>query len=568
MNQAMGRARGLAGGFTPGQRGIILVAMAALVLGAIALTNWVAQPTWTPLFTQLSGADANAIVEELRGQNVQYQLADGGATVMVPQSQVYDLRVSMSGKGLPGKTGGEGWSLLDKQGMTATDFQQNIAYQRALEGELNKTLGSITGVNTAVVRLAIPKRDVFASEQDKPTAAVLLALAPGTTLDKGQIRSVTHLVAGSVPGLDPSQVTVSDGNGAMLSTPENGAGTGGAAGIANDADEQTAQYEDRLSHAVQQMLDRVVGQGNAVVRVNAQLNYDTRHSTSESYLPSPVIPLSEQTSRETYGSSGNAAGGVLGVVTPSPIASPSGTGGYLKEAATRNNGVGKVITEEQAAPGGIERLTAAVILNADASGAADTAKIQALVSSALGVDSTRGDLVTVDTMPFDKTTADVKSGRSLAGFQGPNGITLHSSRVAETDQRKNDYLRFESRLGRRHYEVAILVTARALNHQFEWAAHEPAALAAGVEPAIIDIIKNRRPLTGLAPKDAALIQLGREVMAFRTVKSETLAEALKQFGRQNLVDAVSVMGHYTGIAILLNAFDQQLAPGQKPLLPQ
>jgi flagellar M-ring protein FliF len=201
-------------------------------------------------------------------------------------------------------------------------------------------------------------------------------------------------------------VTVSDGNGAMLSTPENGAGTAGAAGIANDADEQTAQYEDRLSHAVQQMLDRVVGQGNAVVRVNAQLNYDTRHSTSESYLPSPVIPLSEQTSRETYGSNGNAAGGVLGVVTPSPVASPSGTGGYLKEAATRNNGVGKVITEEQAAPGGIERLTAAVILNADASGAADTAKIQALVSSALGVDSTRGDLVTVDTMPFDKTTAE------------------------------------------------------------------------------------------------------------------------------------------------------------------
>ena len=155
----------------------------------------------------------------------------------------------------------------------------------------------------------------------------------------------------------------------------------------------------------------------------------------------------------------------------------------------------------------------------------------------------------------------------LAGFQGPNGITLHSPRIAEIDQRKNDYLRFESRLGRRHYEVAILVTARELNHQFEWAAHEPAALKAGVEPAVIDIIKYKRPLVGLQPKDAALIQLGREVIGLRSVQPATLAEALKLFGRQDLVDAVSVMAHYAGIAILLDAFNQQLAPGQKPLLP-
>jgi 4-carboxymuconolactone decarboxylase len=179
----------------------------------------------------------------------------------------------------------------------------------------------------------------------------------------------------------------------------------------------------------------------------------------------------------------------------------------------------------------------------------------------------REDLDDLGKTLFDKTTADVKSGRSLVGFQGPNGITLHSARVAESDQRKNDYLRFESRLGRRHYEVAILVTARELNHQFEWAAHEPAALAAGVEPAVIDIIKYRRPLVGLQPKDAALIQLGREVLGRRAAQPATLAEALKLFGRQDLVDAVSVMGHYAGIAILLDAFNQQLAPGQKPLLP-
>ena len=169
---------------------------------------------------------------------------------------------------------------------------------------------------------------------------------------------------------------------------------------------------------------------------------------------------------------------------------------------------------------------------------------------------------------FDKTTADAKSGRSLVGFQGPNGIGLHSPRVADSDQRKNDYLRFESPLGRRHYEIAVLVTARELDQQFEWSAHEPAALKAGVEPAVIDVVKFGRPLEGMQPKDAAIIQLGRELIGRHSVASGTFAEALRLFGAKDLVDVVSVMGHYSAIAALLNAFDQQLAPGQKPLLPE
>jgi 4-carboxymuconolactone decarboxylase len=168
---------------------------------------------------------------------------------------------------------------------------------------------------------------------------------------------------------------------------------------------------------------------------------------------------------------------------------------------------------------------------------------------------------------YDKTSADARSGRSLVGFQGPNGITLYSPRVADSDQRKNDYLRFESHLGRRFYELAILVTARELDQQFEWTAHEPAALEAGVEPAIIDLVKYRRPLAGLQPKDAAIIQLGRELVGRRAVQSGTFANALRLFGAQYLVDVVSVIGHYSAVAVLLNAFDQQLAPGQTPLLP-
>jgi 4-carboxymuconolactone decarboxylase len=139
--------------------------------------------------------------------------------------------------------------------------------------------------------------------------------------------------------------------------------------------------------------------------------------------------------------------------------------------------------------------------------------------------------------------------------------------VADADLRKNDYLRFESPIGRRTYEVAVLVTAREMSHQFEWAAHEPAALKAGVEPAVIEVIKHRGAVTGLAAKDAVLIRLGREVFSRRSADPATFAEALKLFGPNDLVDVVSVMGHYSNIALLLNAFDQQLAPGQQRLLP-
>lgn len=413
MSGAMGRAKQMTAGFTPGQRGIVVVAVIALVLGAIALSSWAAQPSWTPLYSQLSGTDANAIVEELRGQNVQYQLTDGGGTILVPQSQVYDLRVSLAGKNLPTNSDGSGWELLDNQGMTSTDFQQNVAYERALESELAKTVGAITGVRTAVVNLAIPEKDVFTEEEDDPTAAVLVQLAPGTVLGKAQVRSITNLVAGSVPGLSPDMVTVSDGNGSLLTSPT---GSGGAASTADDSDEQTAQYEDRMSSSIQQMLDQVFGPGKAVVRVNAQLDYATRETTREVYLASPTVtPLSEATSREVYGDALEGVGGQLGVLSPtlSPY-TPGGDGqGYVKEERTVNNALGKELTTEKAAPGGVERLSIAVVLDSTTLGATDTTAVQQLVAGAAGVDAQRGDLVQVDKLPFD-TTATEEAKQQLA----------------------------------------------------------------------------------------------------------------------------------------------------------
>jgi 4-carboxymuconolactone decarboxylase len=164
---------------------------------------------------------------------------------------------------------------------------------------------------------------------------------------------------------------------------------------------------------------------------------------------------------------------------------------------------------------------------------------------------------------YDAVTADSR----LLGLDGPIGIRMHSPRVSEYMNMGNQYLRFGAGIEPRLMELAILVVAREMDSQFEWTAHEPPALRAGLEQRIIDVVKHRRPLTGLADKEAAIIQLGREVLGRRKVEPETFARALELFGRQGVVNVVSLMSHYAATAMLLTTFDQQLRPGQQPLLP-
>jgi flagellar M-ring protein FliF len=413
MTQTLGRARGFMAGFTNGQRAVVIVGVLALAMGAFALSRWVSQPSWTPIYGNLSGSDANAVVEQLTADGVKYKLTDGGSTILVPQSQVYAERIALSGKGLPAGDNGDGWSLLDKQGITATDFQQNVAYQRALDGELAKTLEAMNGVNAAVVHLAIPKKDVFATEQDKTTASVLLSLAPGTTLSGEQIRSVTNLVSGSVQGLAVGDVTVTDQTGKMLSSPTQGAA--GSAAAASETDAQTANYENRLSGAVQQVLDQVVGPGHSVVRVNAQLDFNNTDTTSKSYAaPSPTAPpLSQATVNEQFSGNGANTGGTLGQILPTPVVTGTSGGAYSRQQSTVNNSVDETVQRQQTAPGQVKRLTVAVVLDSKTAGALNPGQIQQIVANSVGLDPTRGDSVQVDQLPFD-TTAAVAAQKELA----------------------------------------------------------------------------------------------------------------------------------------------------------
>jgi flagellar M-ring protein FliF len=397
----LARVKTLLSTISVGQKIVIGLLLAGLALGGFVFYRWITTPTQAPLFTNLASADASAIVDQLNTDGVPYTLADGGATIMVAQDVVNSERLAMSGKGLPASDS-TGYSLLDQQGITTSEFQQQVTYQRALEGELSKTLEALDGVNSAVVHLAIPKDDVFATDQKDPTASVLLDLKPGSQLSGEQVQAVTNLVSSSIEGMAPEQVTVADSSGAVLSA----AGEGVTSG-AGDAKAQAEQDEEsRLAANAQSILDRVAGPHNAVVTVRADLNFDKVDTTAESYDYKAGTPaLSESTSKENYTGTGATTGGVLGSESATgTTGGPDST--YGKESATTNNAVGKTVTTTDGAVGTIDRLTVSVVVDSATAGGVNQAQLQSLVSNAVGLDPTRGDAITVASMAFDTTAAD------------------------------------------------------------------------------------------------------------------------------------------------------------------
>jgi flagellar M-ring protein FliF len=399
------RAATVWSGFTSGQKTTLGLAIAAVVLGGYMFTKWAAQPTWTPLYGNLSATDAGSVTSELKSKGVQYKLADSGATVMVPQAQVYQLRLDMSAKNLP--TGGsQGYALLDKQGITTSEFRQRVDYQRALEGELARTIGAIDGVSGADVHLVIPADDVFSSDSRKPSASVLLRSAAGKKFGTDQVRAIVNLVAGSVEGLTPEAVTVADNSGHVLSAP----GDGGLDASGDAQASQARTFEDGLARSIEDMLAPVTGAGGAVVRVKAELDFDQRSTTTESFAQpaagqtNPLV--TESTSQETFAGPGAsaAAGGVLGTNGQTTGNAASTANNYSKNSADRSFAVGKVTQQVKAAPGKVSRLSVAVLLDDKVKAA--PAEVTNLVNAAAGIDGKRGDVVTVAAMAFDHSATD------------------------------------------------------------------------------------------------------------------------------------------------------------------
>lgn len=413
--------------FNGTQRFIVVAVPLLLLLGLGYLLYMGAQPRYKTLYANLSAKDAGVLASKLKEGNVPYRIADDGRALEVPEDRLYATRLDLASQNLP-LGGGVGFEIFDKSSFGVTDFTQQVNYQRALEGELERTISNLSEVSQARVNLVLPKAELYSAQEKPATASVVLDLRQGADLKNEQIRGIVSLVAASVEGLDPKNVTLLDQNGNVLSDAirddlEDEAQANGQAGAGgpisggrllkqtNGQLEVQQRFEHELERRVASMLDRVLGPNRAAVRVTAELKFDQVESNSDTYEPvvnNQGIPRSSQKKTETYNGTGTLpvpVGGIPGTESNIPGYQAMNTGAsasnsaYNKSEETINYEVNHKVDKVVEAPGGVKRLSVAVMVDSLQPQQVDSIR-QAVVAAA-GLDLARGDQVAVENISFD-----------------------------------------------------------------------------------------------------------------------------------------------------------------------
>ncbi len=391
------------------QRIGIIAGIIGIVMGFLVLILSSKGPVYATLFSNLREEDAARVVEKLEEMKIKYKLKDGGKTILVPADKVYKLRLKLVSQGLP-KGGTVGFEIFDKMKFGVTEFVQNLDYVRALQGELARTIMSMDEITYARVHLAIPKKTLFAEEEKKPSASVVVTLKPGATLSREQVRAIVLLVAKSVEGMDPKDVVVVDSRGRVLTKKE-------------DEEEKLTtkqlllqrMVEKNLENKIVRLLEPVVGPGKVIAKVSAQLNFRKVEMYQELYDPDSISIRSEEVLKETKQNYG--VGGVPGVASNVPPGMNK-TGRYIyplytKEKRITNYEISKTTSKIQEPIGTIERLSISVLVDGTYKkgkngkmefvprSPQELTKIEDLVKKAVGFDPKRGDQIAVSCIPFE-----------------------------------------------------------------------------------------------------------------------------------------------------------------------
>ena len=409
----------------------LVVGVAALFALIAAVWMWGQTPDYRVLYSNLSDRDGGSIIESLQQMNIPYKFAEGGGALLVASNKVHEARLKLASQGLP-KGGNVGFELMENQKFGITQFAEQVNYQRALEGELARSVESIGAVAAARVHLAIPKPSVFIKEQQKPSASVVLSLQGGRLLDSAQVSAIVHLISSSVPEMSAKNVTVVDQNGTLLS-----ANHDGSTGEGLDANQlkYVQQIEQSYIKRIEALLTPMLGANNVRAQVSADVDFSRTEQTSESYKPNQPpneSSVRSQQSTETINGSGLNASGVPGALTnqpPVPATAPivvattgaaktdaTGSISNLQKESTVNYEVDRTIRHTVLPIGSVKRLSVAVVVNGtrktlDAKGKsisktlsdAEKEQINNLVKDAMGFDQTRGDSLNVQVTAFNES---------------------------------------------------------------------------------------------------------------------------------------------------------------------
>lgn len=406
-------ARGLA---SP-QLGALVALAAALTLG-VGLILWASKPDFIPVFDQMNSQDAARVTEVLRADNIPYRIQPKTGLVLVPTDQADQIRIKLASSGLSQSTSVGLELLQQEQALGTSQFIETARYQHALETELSRTISSMRNVESARVHLALPKQSVFIRDRAKASASIMVKLSAGRVLEKGQVAAIVSMVASSIPYLETSQVTIVDQWGRLLSTGDESATTAET----RKQYEYARKLEALYSNRIEELLTPLVGMGRVRASVTAEVDFSTNEQTQESFEADPAQVRSEQ-SQEQQSKGPIGVAGIPGALTNQPPGAGTTDPNAANEQAngkpnnssrqsTRNYELDKTITHKRQAPGGIKRVSVAVIIDDKVSvndkgetirtplEPEEIEQFTAMAREAIGFDENRGDSVVVFNRSF------------------------------------------------------------------------------------------------------------------------------------------------------------------------
>lgn len=404
-----------------GKRITLIIVAVGTIAGFLFLITWMGKADFQPLYTNLDPEDAGIILSKLKERKIPYRIAGNGEKILIPQEHIYETRMDLASEGLP-QGGHVGFELFDDTKIGMTEFAQNVNYQRALQGELARTINRFSEVQSSRVHIVMSEKSLFIEEEEPATASVVLKLRSGKWLSQNQVNGIIHLVSSSVPRLLPENVTVVDSDGKLLSGSKEQSNFGA---LSSDQLEYQAKVERTLENRVKSMLEQALGPDKAIVRLSCALNFRQHEKTEERFYPENQVVRSEQSFNEKATEPEPIPKGIPGVRSNMPQPNPENkvTGvntTFEKQDRTVNYEIGKITSHILEPVGELQRISVAVLVDGTykriekEEGIIDRQyvprtneemqKLENICKRAVNFDPERGDKVEVVNIPFGSTT--------------------------------------------------------------------------------------------------------------------------------------------------------------------